>query len=271
MTSQVTSPPQLTLLSTSMSISYIGGEEPGAFRLTSHLKKIKNSKLNYRGKQRSEKMNKAQGIYRSISVTISTLLCLISMSSQSVHACGWWGDGEMNRHDDAVLTTPNGKPLPQTLTYETSKLPGRMGYGIAIPDPGRAIPYLQATRGRQINRIAELKAFGFETVIDLGTPEETAQLHRSETEALNMRYISIPVDGAVPSQEQVNNFSQKVVDASSDMLLVYAPDSALLGTMWAAYRINLGAPIEFAINQGKKLGMEAEQEAVLRNRSEAKK
>jgi protein tyrosine phosphatase (PTP) superfamily phosphohydrolase (DUF442 family) len=141
---------------------------------------------------------------------------------------------------------------------------------IPIPDPGRAIPYLQATRGRQINRIAELKAFGFETVIDLGTPGKTAQLHRSETEALNMRYISIPVDGAVPSQEQVNDFSQKVVESSSSMLLVYAPNSALLGTMWTAYRINLGSPIEFAINQGKKLGMEAKQETILRNRSEAK-
>ncbi len=146
-----------------------------------------------------------------------------------------------------------------------------MGYGIAIPDPGRAVPYLQATRGRQINRIAELKVFGFETVIDLGTPEETAHLHRLETEALRMRYFNIPVDGVVPSQEQVNDFTQKVIDASNDMLLVYAPDSALLGTMWAAYRINLGAPVDLSVKQGKELGMEAEQEAILRNRSRAKK
>ena len=146
-----------------------------------------------------------------------------------------------------------------------------MGYGIAIPDPGRAVPYLQATRGRQINRIAELKIFGFETVIDLGTPEKTARLHQLETEALKMRYFSIPVDGVVPSQDQVDDFTQKVIDASNEMLLVYAPDSALLGTMWAAYRINLGAPVDFAIKQGKDLGMEAAQEAILRNRSGAKK
>jgi len=81
-----------------------------------------------------------------------------------------------------------------------------------------------------------------------------------------MRYISIPIDGLVPSQEQVDDFTQKVIDASKDMLLVYAPSSALLGTMWAAYRINLGAPVEFAINQGKKMGMGPNQEATLRNR-----
>ncbi|MCP3669319.1 MAG: hypothetical protein GY814_02565 [Gammaproteobacteria bacterium] len=209
----------------------------------------------------------AQNIYRFRPVIFATIFYLFFISPKPVLACGWWGDGEVSRHNDVVLITPNGQSVPQSLTDKTSKLPDRMGYGIAIPDPGRAIPYLQATRGRKINRIAELKIFGFETVIDLGTPEETARLHRSETEALGMSYISIPVNGTVPSQEQVNYFSQKVVNASSDMLLVYAPNSALLGTMWAAYRINLGAPVEFAIKQGRKLGMEAEQGAILRSRS----
>ncbi|MCP4128432.1 MAG: hypothetical protein GY753_15430 [Gammaproteobacteria bacterium] len=209
----------------------------------------------------------AQHIYRLKPVVFATILYHLFVSPKPVLACGWWGDGEVNRHNDVVLITPDEQSVPQSLTEKTSKLPDRMGYGIAIPDPGRAIPYLQATRGRKINRIAELKIFGFETVIDLGTPEETARLHRSETEALGMSYISIPVNGTVPSQEQVNYFSQKVVNASSDMLLVYAPNSALLGTMWAAYRINLGAPIEFAIKQGRKLGMEAEQGAILRSRS----
>jgi len=201
---------------------------------------------------------------------ITSSLCFFTVPPQSALACGWWGDGEVSRHNDIVLTAPNGISVPQALSLKTSKLPGRMGYGIAIPDPGRAIPYLQATQGRNINRIAELHAFGFKTVIDLGTPEKTAQLHRSETEALGMRYISIPVSGDVPSKEQVNDFSQHVVDASSDMLLVYASSSELLGTMWAAYRINIGAPVEFAINQGRKLGMGAEQEVVLRKHSESK-
>ncbi|MCU7923516.1 MAG: hypothetical protein KZQ88_12565 [Candidatus Thiodiazotropha sp. (ex Dulcina madagascariensis)] len=75
----------------------------------------------------------------------------------------------------------------------------------------------------------------------------------------------------MPSQEQVDDFTQKVIDASNSRLLVYSPTSALLGAMWAAYRINLGAPLEFAIKQGKNLGMETEQEAVLRKRMAMKK
>lgn len=197
---------------------------------------------------------------------ITAILCLITISTNSVHGCGWWGDGEVNRHNDRMLTDPDGQSIPQTLTYKTSKLPGRMGYGIAVPDPGQAIPYLQATGGRPLNRIAELKIFGFETVIDLGTPEKTARLHQLETEAVGMRYIHILVDGVVPSRDQVNDFTQHVINASKDMLLVYAPNSTLLGTMWAAYRINLGAPIEYALNQGATLGMGPDQEAMLRSR-----
>ena len=215
-------------------------------------------------------MKRTLNISRLRPVTSTAIVCLLAITTTPAYACGWWGDGEVTRHNDAVLTAPNGESVPLTLTYKTTKLPGRMGYGIAIPDPGRAIPYLQATRGRQINRITELKAFGFETVIDLGTPEKTAQLHRSETEALNMQYVSIPIMGNMPSQKQVNDFTQQVVNASDHMLLVYAPNSELLGTMWAAYRMNLGAPIEFALKQGKELGMELEQETILRQRSESK-
>ncbi|MET0049402.1 MAG: hypothetical protein ABW066_16620 [Sedimenticola sp.] len=190
--------------------------------------------------------------------------------SANVSACGWWGDGEVNREDHVVITAPDGRVLSHTLSYEASKLPGRMGYGIAVPDPGRAIPYLLATRGRPLNRIAELKAFGFETVIDLGTPAKTARLHQMETEALDMQYISIPVDGNMPNQEQVDDFTQHVVDASHGMLLVYAPTSELLGSMWAAYRMNLGAPVDFSAREGRELGMTADQEIVLRYRYESK-
>jgi len=208
-----------------------------------------------------------QSIYKTSTIFVTSLMCLMMTFPAPALACGWWGDGEMGRHNLSALSSSDGTPLPQTLTYKTSKLPGRMGYGIAVSDPGQAIPYLQATRGQQINRIAELKRFGFETVIDLGTPENVAQRHRIETEELGMYYISIPVDGLIPRQEQVDKFTQSVIDASSNMLLVYAPNSALLGTMWAAYRLNVGGPIEFSINQGKKLGMGAEQEAELRRRS----
>jgi hypothetical protein len=197
-------------------------------------------------------------------ILITGNIVLFGLTPNHLMACGWWGDGELNRDDDIALTGEDGKSLPRTLSIQNAKLPGRMGYGIAVTEPGLAIPYLQATRGHQVNSIAELKTFGFKTVIDLGTPVKEARLHQLETETLGIHYINIPIEGNLPSKKQLSYFTQQVVNHSShNMLLVYAPNATLLGTMWAAYRINLGAPLEFAIKQGKKLGMENEQESAL--------
>lgn len=184
------------------------------------------------------------------------------------YTCGWWGDGEMNRPDTVVLSTVDGAPVSEILSVKSAKLPGRMGYGIALHDPGKAVPYLLATFGRQINRIGELKDFGFEMVIDVGTPPDIASKHREETEALGMTYFNIPVKGSIPSPEQSSEFTRILLESGNYPLLVYSPTAPLLGTMWASYRINHGAPLGFAVQEGNNLGMMSEQEAELRRRFE---
>ncbi len=180
------------------------------------------------------------------------------------HACGWWGDGEMNRDEDPAIASVTSETGRQLSDREASKLPGRMGYGLAVPDPGHAIPYLRATYGRRINRIGELESLGYKTVIDLGTPSETARFHRAETEALGMRYVNIPIEGSLPTREQTERFSRLIVDSGRYPLLVYAPTAELLGAMWASYRIGyLGAPRAFAIEEGRSMGMTQEQGAAL--------
>ena len=172
----------------------------------------------------------------------------------------------MNRPDIVIHSTIDGKPVSEVLSIESAKLPGRMGYGIALHDPGKAIPYLLATFGRQINRIGELKDFGFEMVIDVGTPPDVASKHREETEALGMAYFNIPVSGSIPSPEQASEFTRMLLEIGDYPLLVYSTTAPLLGSMWAYYRINHGAPLEYAILEGNNLGMMPEQEAELRRR-----
>ena len=192
---------------------------------------------------------------------------LLALNPACAEACGWWGDGETSRTDITLLPTHDGKPLPEALTVDNTKLPGRMGYGIAVTEQGRAIPYLQATYGRPLARIRELKAFGFQTVIDLGTPEKTARLHRAETEAVGMRYHNIPIAGHNPNADQTKLFSSIVLNATVGSLLVYAPSSSLLGMMWASHRLNVGSPMDFAIAEGMALGLTQEQAATLRTRA----
>ncbi|MBT4934997.1 MAG: hypothetical protein HOL66_16245 [Rhodospirillaceae bacterium] len=136
---------------------------------------------------------------------------------------------------------------------------------MASPFQGWAIPYLLATFGQPITRISEFKIFGFRSVIDLATPASTAALHRAETEAVGMRYFNIPIEGDMPSRKQSALFNQTVLNANNGPLLVYTPRAALLGVMWASYRLNLGSSVEYAFQEGKSLGLTEQQEAELRN------
>ena len=202
----------------------------------------------------------------------TSLLLLLAtlLAPSSVSACGWWGDGEISRDmNNAVVNAPDGSAIEQTLSVRSSKLPGDMGYGIAVPEPGRAVPYLLATNGRAINRIAEFKIFGFISVIDLGTHAEEAAIHRRETEDAGMDYFTIPLEGNMPSPGQAATFTRMVIKASSQgPLLVYASTAQLLGAMWALYRINLGAPLDYALMEGIDLGMTSQQEEELRQRKQ---
>ena len=72
----------------------------------------------------------------------------------------------------------------------------------------------------------------------------------------------------MPSLEGARYFNRMVIENSQHPLLVYAPTSALLGSMWASCRITLGAPIRFAIEEGKALVMMTDQVEELRRRVE---
>ncbi len=198
---------------------------------------------------------------------LATLIFLTVARPLSVQACGWWGDGETNREDISAIPTHDGKPLPEHLDMKSSKLPGRMGYGMAIPEPGKAIPYLQATFGRPINKIKDLKTFGFSIVIDLGTTAKTATRHRAETEAAGMGYHNIPVQGEIPTIDQARRFSEIVLGAAAEPLLVYAPTSELLSMMWALHRLSMGSTVEFAIKEGRLFGLTEAQAKLLRQRN----
>jgi hypothetical protein len=188
------------------------------------------------------------------------LIILLSITANTAHACGWWGDNEMSSRRNAAALTADGKTVEQTLSRNSMKLPGRMGYGIAVPEPGRAIPYLIATNGQPLVRIRDLQVFGFHSVIDLGTPAHEAHLHRIETEAVGMRYFSIPVVDASPTEVQIRKFKEVVLNSNNAPLLIYAAKQSLIAVMWASYRLSFGSPLGFVLNEGRAMGLTREQE-----------
>ncbi len=194
------------------------------------------------------------------------IVLILVLPTWSAQACGWWGDSEMSSRRDNAVISADGKSLEYSLNIATMKLPGRRGYGIAVPEPGRVSPYLIETGGQPLARIQDLQIFGFRSVIDLGPAVPEAASHRAETMAVGMGYFHIPITGNMPNPEQVDTFNRIIIDAHNGPLLVYAPRSELIGVMWASYRLSLGAPLSFALTEGRSLGLTQEQEINLQIR-----
>ena len=194
------------------------------------------------------------------------LIFLLLPVSTLVCACGWWGDSEMTSRRETAVIAPDGSLHEHTLSLKSMKLPESKGYSIAVPEPGRAIPYLLATDGQPVSRIKDFRIFGFHSVIDLGTPTATADLHRSETEAAGMLYFSVPVENNMPNPEHIQVFNRIVLDARNGPILVYAPSAELLAITWAFYRLSVGSPLEFVLTEGRSMGLTEEQEEELRDR-----
>lgn len=187
-------------------------------------------------------------------------LCLVTAYAAPVFACGWWGDGEMNRDDGGAAIGADARTFEQTDAepippgLQAARIPGQDGYGIAVFRPDLAVPYLRATNGRRINRIDELREAGFVAVIDLGTPAAEARLHGDETRAAGMNYVHIPVAAAGPTPDYVALFSAAVADKANRPLLVFADEASMLGDMWVLHRLGQGAPYGTAVGEGATFG-----------------
>ena len=78
-----------------------------------------------------------------------------------------------------------------------------------------------------------------------------------------MRYFNVPVESMVPVAQQIAQFRDLLLDAGNRPLLVVAPSAEILAVTWAAYRLQLGAPLSYAIYEGKSIGLRSEQESIL--------
>jgi len=200
-------------------------------------------------------------------------LAVVTLASTSAVACGWWGDGESDEVE-TIDIGKDGKPVSQSemqtlgVAAPTGGSPlvldrrqslvvpsPRSGFGIVVQWDGTAIPYREAVGGKPLYAIQQLRQAGFLTVIDLGTSAKVATLHRQETEALGMTYYSIPLTGAAPGFQQISRFSQIVSVKKNRPTLVFGASATLLGEMWVAYRLHMGASKQQAIHDGLRLGV----------------
>lgn len=129
----------------------------------------------------------------------------------------------------------------------------------AIENYNRATSQI-ATSGEIGKNGAEILAEqGFKTIIDLRTRTEGTDNEKRDVEAAAMRYINIPVTSEGINKEQLATFTKAIENAEMPAL-VHCASGNRAGAMWAAYRISIGVPPEFALEEGRAAGMRPEMQ-----------
>jgi uncharacterized protein (TIGR01244 family) len=137
----------------------------------------------------------------------------------------------------------------------------------ALLNYNRATPFIGTSGRYDPAAVAEIKALGFATAIDLRAPSEEGvpELEKA-VQAAGLKYINIPVTEKAPTDDQVKAFARLVEDPANYPILVNCHTANRVGAMWALYRAGAGVPAEIAIEEGRAVGLMPSREKTVRER-----
>ena len=136
----------------------------------------------------------------------------------------------------------------------------------AITYYNRATPFMGSAGALKEGAVAEAKALGFTTIVDLRAPQEGTASEQKTVEAAGLTYINIPVATRAPTDQQVAEFARLVDNASLHPMLVHCQSANRVGAMWALYRTSQGVPATVAVEEGRTLGLKPSRERAVRQR-----
>ncbi|WP_295798250.1 protein tyrosine phosphatase family protein [uncultured Microbulbifer sp.] len=147
---------------------------------------------------------------------------------------------------------------------EASQVPFGDKVGTEITNYNRLRPLIATGGSIDLARIDTIAKLGFKTIVDLRTPEEGVAQEKAAVEAAGMRYLNLPVDKGVPSEQVIAGLSAVLADNSAAPVLVHCGSGNRVGTAWAIYRAQSGVPLEIAIEEGRAAGMRDSRERQVR-------
>ncbi|MDA0999713.1 MAG: sulfur transferase domain-containing protein [bacterium] len=136
----------------------------------------------------------------------------------------------------------------------------------ALLNYNRASPFVASSGVLGKGGVAEVKALGFKTIVDLRAPSEGIAEEKAEAEAMGLRYINIPVSTAAPTNAQVAAFAKIVENPANYPILFHCQSANRTGAMWALYRFRKGVPPAVAVEEGRTLGLKSSREKAVRLR-----
>ncbi len=167
---------------------------------------------------------------------------------------------------DAAFANSTIDETPYDMTAPWPQAPFGDKVGPAFKNYLRASPYVGTAGAIAIGGIAEAKALGFKTIINLVTAEEGAREERARVEAAGLGYIWIPIASGPPTPEQVAEFAGHVGDPANYPILVHCQSANRVGAIWALYRAAQDVPPAVAVQEGRTIGLKPGREAAVRER-----
>src|SRR5262249_19037191 len=125
----------------------------------------------------------------------------------------------------------------------------------AIPNYHRVRPNVATAGQPSAQAIAQLKALGFKTVINLRTEREGAKPEQQTVEKAGLRYVWVPVTGESFSSGDVSRVASVVDDEAAGPVLLHCTVANRAGGMWAAVLAARGKPLDEAEAEGRAAGL----------------
>lgn len=136
----------------------------------------------------------------------------------------------------------------------------------ALLNYNRAAPSVGSAGRLEAGGVAEAKALGFATIIDLRGPAEGIEAEKAEAEKAGIGYVNVPITDKAPTEAQVRQVAAILADKSKLPVLIHCQSGNRVGAFWALYRAANGVPAEVALEEGQTLGLGGSREEAVRAR-----
>lgn len=103
--------------------------------------------------------------------------------------------------------------------------------------------------------LAQLKALGFRTVVNLRTPQEGASEERAVVEGQGLRYLNVPITPESFSLADVEAVQKVLDDPAAGPVLLHCASANRVGAVWAVIQARQGKSLEEAEAAGRAAGL----------------
>jgi uncharacterized protein (TIGR01244 family) len=103
--------------------------------------------------------------------------------------------------------------------------------------------------------LAQLKALGFKTILNLRTEQEGAKAEEAAVKAQGLRYEWVPVMPDTLSLDDVAKVERVLDDPAAAPILFHCASANRVGAVWAIIQARRGKTLEAALEEGRAVGL----------------